>query len=458
MAEFPFQLFIKRRSPKAETEVLTCTAILRLVPQSRCVYDALWNDRPVILKLFLHRFKSRYHLKREWRGLKLLQSIKLSAPVPLFYGKTTDGKWALVTEKIADSQTAVEALAGATDSTGKFNVLLLLAAELARHHRSGVFQKDLHLGNFLLKAGNVFTLDPAKMTFLARQIPGNKSFSQLAALACCLPEKNTDALRRLFDEYAKGRKWHPEDLDEQLLRKQMALTRKKQIKAALKKCMRTNKRHLQIRSAGCFAVFDRQLAPPDEPLDFITKTDTLSGACRILKSGNTSCIFRLTYNGRDIVVKRYNHKGFIHSLRHTFKRSRARRAWLHANHLVLLGIPTPRPLAFIEMRKAALVWKSCIVTEFVDGENLDAFLRKHTDPTRPSEIIAQLVGILENLGAHRITHGDLKYSNILVTDAGPNIVDLDAMKVHKCGLLYGIKRKKDVCRMAKKLASLKNIQ
>jgi hypothetical protein len=100
MAKFPFQLLIERGFGERQTESLTCTALLRIIPGRRVVYDALWNDRPVIVKVFSHRISAKRHLKREWRGLKLLRERGLNSPRPLFYGKTGRHAWAVVTEKI----------------------------------------------------------------------------------------------------------------------------------------------------------------------------------------------------------------------------------------------------------------------------------------------------------------------------------------------------------------------
>ena len=68
-------------------------------------------------------------------------------------------------------------------------------------------------------------------------------------------------------------------------------------------------------------------------------------------------VLRLYRSRSDVVVKRYNHKGFTHSLRHTIKKSRAHRGWLHGHRLVMLDIATPKPLAYIEQIKEKLIWK-----------------------------------------------------------------------------------------------------
>jgi RIO-like serine/threonine protein kinase len=48
------------------------------------------------------------------------------------------------------------------------------------------------------------------------------------------------------------------------------------------------------------------------------------------------------------------------------------------------------------------------------------------------------------LWKYRITHGDLKHTNILITDNGPILTDLDGMNVHKWTWTYRIRQAKDL--------------
>jgi len=214
--------------------------------------------------------------------------------------------------------------------------------------------------------------------------------------------------------------------------------------------MRTSGGHLRIRTDEYLAVFDRQFVAGAEPADstsspladstsspladFLERIDELTDKGESLKRGDTSCVSRLQWNGKDIVIKRYNHRGLFHSLRRTIMGSRARKSWLHAHRLMMLNIPTPKPLAYIESRKWALVWKSYLVTEYAEGENLHHFLR---DKTVSEEgrlaVVRQVLEMVERVHKNGITHCDLKPSNILVTGNGPVLTDLDAMKVHRVG-------------------------
>ncbi len=448
MAEFPFELRITSIHPRKQTESLLCRAALRTIPGRRQVFDAVWDDRDVIAKVFSHKFVARHHLQREWRGLDELAKRGVRVPSALFCGKTQNGQWAIVMQKIPAASNALDILNKRSDETSRLDLLVVVCRELARQHQSGILQKDLHLGNFLLAGDEVFALDPAQMRFYSRPIPRNKSLSQLALLAHYLSIKDSDSTRKLWGAYFAVRGWHLTEADEQRLRKRMMTTLKRGIRRRLKKSLRTSKRFIRVRSGGFLAVVDRDFCRAAEPLDFIQHVDALMDSGQVLKKGNTCTVCRLSWNGHDIVVKRYNHKGFVHSLRHTMKRSRARWAWLHAHRLSVLNIPTPQPLAYIEQRRRAVIWKSYVVTRYVHGQTLYEFLHNGIGEQERSRVSRQVGDLLRRLAAHGISHGDLKHSNILVTGSGTVLTDLDGMKVHRFNWLMKVRHAKDAARLA----------
>jgi tRNA A-37 threonylcarbamoyl transferase component Bud32 len=231
------------------------------------------------------------------------------------------------------------------------------------------------------------------------------------------------------------------------------LSEKKRCSRELRKCLRTNERYLRIKVGRNLAVFDRAFCGGNgatNPADFVRQIDALMDKGQTLKNDSTCCVSRLTWNDRDIVVKRYNHKGLIHSLRHTIKKARARRGWLHAHRLGILNIATPRPIGYIDQRRGLLTWKSYLTTEYVEGQILYHFLRDSNVTQERRSIVAQQVAeLLDKLGRYRITHGDLKHSNVLITETGPVLTDLDAMKVYRCNWWFKIKKNKDRARLKK---------
>jgi len=456
-SEVPFALEIKRPLAK-DAETVTCTALLRQVPKRRRVYQADWNGRGVIVKLFLSKFSAKRHLRREWKGLSLLQARSLQAPKPLFTGQTKKGRLAIVVEKINNAQTAVELINQTTNPTDKKELQLRICRELARQNSKGVVQDDLHLGNFLLSDNKVYALDAGQIRFVRSGLARKVSISQLASLVCCFGDIDADSIELICAEYSKARGWHFSDSDRKLFNKALAAHKRKIIRKALKKTLRNSSRFVRFRTKDYTAVFDKTFRVDCET-EFIKQLDSLMDGGDILKKGNTCYVSRLSYHGRDIVIKRYNNKGRFHSLRHTIKGSRARAGWLNAHLLGILNIAAPRPLAFIENRKGPFLWNCYLVTEYVKGQNLFYFLRdtKANCQKRP-ELAKQMVTVLNKLAQHRISHGDLKHSNILITEEGSMLTDFDSMRRHKFGFFYRIRRSKDINRIRRDWPEFQAVQ
>jgi len=452
MAVFPFELLIYSASSGNQAEVLSCKKYLREIPGGREVYEAVWNDRAVVAKVFSHRIGASRRLRKERAGLQRLKSCGINTPELLFCGKTPDGRLAIVTEKIVDSSTVLEALQKTASAAERVDLLVQVCRELARQHVNGVLQKDLHLGNFLLDGERILALDPGQMQFFEQAIPRAKSISQLALLARNFRPDAAESISRLCREYFAARHWNLEKADETRFQEQMNLHSRRIIRRQLRKCVRTSKRTLRIKTSKHLAVFDRAFCRGAQPEDFIGQIDDLMAKGKVLKAGNTSHVSRLSWNGRDVVVKRYNHKGLFHSLRHTIKRSRARHSWLHAHRLSVLQIATAKPVAYIEQLKGLLVWKSYLVTEYIEGQQLDNFL--HDEKVGRGQRVATIrrtLDMLATLQENRISHGDLKHSNILIADSGPTLIDLDAMQTHKLAWTGKWKGRKYMERFARSL-------
>jgi tRNA A-37 threonylcarbamoyl transferase component Bud32 len=454
MAELPLTLTIEADSSSPETRCIRCVGLLRDLGVRRKVYEGTCADKAVVAKVFGHRIKSRYHMEREWRGLNMLASLDLAVPRALFCGRAEGVGWVVVTEKIADAQTVREIWDQTEDNGIKRELLCQVSRELARQHTKGVLQKDLHLGNFLVQGEKLFALDPAQMRFLHRPVDRNEAIDQLALLASFACEEDGDAAARVFEHYAQVRSWEFGPSDTALFGKRMAQSRRRGIRNALRKCLRTNKRderfgHGQYRGVAARDFFEN--AGFDEVVDHL---DELMERGQVLKRGNTCFVSRLDLWGRQVVVKRYNHKGIVHSVRHTLKGSRARRCWVHAHRLCELNIATPRPLAYIEQYKGMVLRQSYLITEYVAGAKLSDFLHNgDVSAAQRSEAAEQIRELLAKMHKYFVTHGDLKGTNILITDNGPVLTDLDAMKSHSLRWTHGVASARDRERVSTEVKS-----
>ncbi|MHC4741379.1 MAG: BUD32 family EKC/KEOPS complex subunit, partial [Planctomycetota bacterium] len=182
MSVFPFELVIKSDSSVNQAEVLLCKKSLREIPGRRVVYDAVWNNRAVVAKVFSRIIGASRRLRKERSGLIRLKNCGVATPELLFCGETSDGRLALVTEKIVDCPTVLEVFQKTASAGERADLLVQVCREMASQHTRGVVQKDLHLDNFLLEGDRILMLDPGQMQFFRHAVGRSKSISQLALL------------------------------------------------------------------------------------------------------------------------------------------------------------------------------------------------------------------------------------------------------------------------------------
>jgi len=214
-------------------------------------------------------------------------------------------------------------------------------------------------------------------------------------------------------------------------------------------------RALPLTLSGYRGLFDRRLADGEPMQEFVRRVDALMEQGQVLKRDHASFVSRVRWNGHDLVVKRYNHRGLWHSLRHTIKGSRARRNWRNAHRLLSLKIVTPEPLAYLEEYRRALLWQSYLVTRFVAGSRVRDVLRDETAGAAEKKgINDQVLTLLRVMAEHGISHGDMKHSNILYDGTGIVLTDLDAMRSGGIGWLRRRRYERDVHRYLRDLSDL----
>jgi len=320
--------------------------------------------------------------------------------------------------------------------------------ELARLNQAGILQRDLHLGNFLISGDKVFCLDTATMKFQQHPVGKTQSLRQLAILSWYAPKETQSELPRLLERYAGLRGWKITPDDRKAIEDHIQKHLKKEIKRQLKKTLRTSGRQIRMKESNLVAVFDRTLCENLDVPDFLSGIDALMETGRVLKRRNTSFLSCVEVNGKDVVIKRYNHKGLWHSIRQSFRTSRAKRSWLHGHRLTMLGVGTPKPLAYIEKHFGPLLWQSYILTDYAKGPNLDEiFTGSDLSEQQKQNYHRQIHELMTAMHNKRITHGDFKRTNFVLAGEKIYVTDLDAMKVHLPGPIFRQRCRKDITRL-----------
>ena len=180
---------------------------------------------------------------------------------------------------------------------------------------------------------------------------------------------------------------------------------------------------------------------PDAALDNAT--------CQIVKSDRTTTVGTVSLDGKRFVIKRYNTKNLWHRVRRSVRQSRAENCW-HFGHLLHgLGVPTAPAVAWIQESVGPLNARSWFISDFIEGPTCQDYLTSEIEFTQAKIVLHRIVEVWKTLRDHRISHGDMKASNILLRWERPLLVDLDAMRQHRSRRSYQDALESDVQRFLK---------
>lgn len=193
-------------------------------------------------------------------------------------------------------------------------------------------------------------------------------------------------------------------------------------------------------------------APAADVPSLVGCLDALIEQSQMIKVGDNIDVARTRWANHDIVIKRFRHVSLVHSIRHAIKKSRARRAWANGHHLRRLDIPTPPPLAYVDEYRGPLLWQSFLITAYAEGQNLYSFLRDAGVPDgRKRRLVHQILRLIDRLGSHGVSHGDMKHTNILWDGVKIVLTDLDGMEIHRLAWLHRQRRAKDIARFLRNM-------
>jgi tRNA A-37 threonylcarbamoyl transferase component Bud32 len=269
-------------------------------------------------------------------------------------------------------------------------------------HDRGVIQPDLHAGNLLIspQSGELRLVDVGHVRFrrtLSRaERERNVAFLKLS-VPIALPAEVEACSREL---------------------------RKAVYRRRSKRCLKQN-REFAGENAGPVVWQLRLPLVTDSLRDVMQDPDGfLRSKARILKAGRSTTIG--SHDG--LVIKRFNLTKPVNLVKDLFRVSRAKRNFRLAYHLELLGIPTPRAVAFGERRKAGFLLRSYYAAEEIsDAGNLSAIVQSDRRPDRA--VIGNLARLIAHLHNEGFSHRDLKASNFMVgRDNTVFLLDLDGLK------------------------------
>ena len=174
------------------------------------------------------------------------------------------------------------------------------------------------------------------------------------------------------------------------------------------------------------------------------------GSFQVFKNDRTTTVGSTSRDGRKLLLKRYNTKNAWHAVRRTVRRSRAENCFLMARLLRELHVNTPAPIALVEHRLGPLKGRSWFISEFVEGPLCLDYVLHHASPSEARAIALRIQAMFRELSKQRITHGDMKATNIILrNNSAPWLIDLDAMRQHRHQRSFEVARARDKERFRK---------
>lgn len=421
--------------------VLRCRDIIRVLPGRRMVCRGEWHGQEVFVKLYLG---GNRHWRLELQGLTALHAAGIPAPRIVHSGTADRGAiHFILLEPVSPVRTFEVAWQQAQDEAARLGLLEQAAHTIARHHRAGLEQRDIHLDNFLLAGDRLYTIDGGGIRVSGRAgLSTRLSRDNLALFLAQLYPRFDRLAASVLEAYRRERGWAEGVLTPADLQRRIRHFRRRRLRRFLKKVFRNCSAFACARSWRHFLVYDRAMASPEMLAFFADPDASLRFAdMRYLKQGNTCTLWLARVDGRQYVVKRYNIKGLSHRIGRALRRTRAAVSWANAHRLGMYGIATARPVALLEHRLGPLRGRAWYISEYVAGN--DALQLCH----RPMPALArQVLDLLEQLALCRISHGDMKGSNFILSERGPVIIDLDAMHEHVSGRNFRRMRRRDLQR------------
>ncbi len=420
----------------ADGRELRCTTTLRLLPGKREACLGTLDETPVFAKLFLDPQRGRRHWQRELDGIKALQRHGILTAELLYAGVVGDDIPLILLAQLPDPVTLKSAWDEATPAAAQ-QLLEDMTAILAQHHGAGICQTDLHLDNFVISEGQIYSLDGAGIKVVSGELDREPSLDNLALFLAQLPIEWDVLIAELLPLYAVTRGWHSAISVEEMHRR-VEQARQRRWRKFKNKIYRDCTTFLCNRSTGRVEIVARRYMEPELEL-LLQDLDSSLQDELLLKRGNSSTVWRADIGGLPLVVKRYNVKGFWHGVKLGLRPSRAFRSWRSAHRLLFYGIPTPRPIAVLKTGRRGLSPTAYFVMERVAGIGAHSwFLDAAITIEEKRTMAARVVHLLQQLQRQRISHGDLKASNILIVDESVMLIDLDSMRRH--GTEIGFKR------------------
>jgi len=424
---------------QGKTANLSVEHVLRRLPTRRIAARVSLGDRQLFGKIYYHPAKARREWRRECRLAADLQKSGVPSPRLVATGNLSGGGLLALFEFISPATPFSEAWAR-VDEKDKPALFLQLIGLYQKLYRTGLCQTDIHLDNFVFDLDQrLMVIDPAGV----RHINGRLTRywkNNLALLLAQFRWQDSHALVRQALAVLESEKAFSNISQAQLAARVNRQARLRLERLGKKSLRESSLATLQNEDRfDCLINRDPRFERVADRCRIPEQIEKLMSTGRSLKAGNSATVVKVEIADREWVIKRYNVKNNWVAVKRRLGLSRAKRSWQMAFILQELGIRTPAPVALI----AEKGWRgnAYLVTESATGEDIRDYCEKLPVPK------SAFSHLFQALDFARISHGDLKGSNILCAHDAIALIDLDAMTQHRRPGTFLKCRRKDIDRL-----------
>ena len=177
----------------------------------------------------------------------------------------------------------------------------------------------------------------------------------------------------------------------------------------------------------------------------LERVDSLMRDGVIYKDTASTTVSQINFEGKPLIVKRYNTHSITEGLKQIFKVSRAYNSWFYAHWMMENNILTPSPLVAIEQKIGWFRKRSYYIYQALELSLLmDVLLAEDIDSPKSQNLQERIVDLFRALYTARVHHRDFKISNFLVNQNEIYLIDLDHMSydLTTIGLKISLRRDK----------------
>jgi len=298
-----------------------------------------------------------------------------------------------------------------------------LAKALKKCQEAGLFHRDLHGGNFLWHGDSLFLTDLHRAKIVTCLSLRQRLWNVAHLFHSLRSVWGEEDQLQFLGQYFEGSLDRSQQR-EMLCRKIhpfMDRLQKRQWRSRTKRCLKESTEFAVEREKG-FCYFHRRDFPVGRLKRVIAEHQNLvkEKPSSLVKYSPEIIVSILRDEGEGICVKQFRYPYFWLRMKEHFRRSKGFKSWRGANGMRARGLPSLKPLAWVERKDWLGLRESFLLMEArADDQEMDRYmLRGFEDVKKKRLFIKTFAHWLAGLHKMRLSHKDMKTCNILVSEAG----------------------------------------